>query len=113
MPIDKKQKIATYILIAVALGFSVYFFVSLFLDPLNRGPIPISNFNQTSNAIPTLTDDVDACVVNPTSDCDQEMLKIKLFCNENKDAHIPVCSETRIQRYIDQRGLERPTIKTG
>ena len=110
---DKGRKITTYLLIAAAFGFSVYFFVSPFLDPLDRGQVPISNFNQTLNSIPTLTADVDACMSSPTLDCDQEILQIKLLCNEDKDAHIPVCSDTRVQRYIDQRGLERPTIKTG
>ena len=106
------RRILTYLIIAVALGFSVYFFISPFLDSGNKTDL-IPGFNQDPNSIPTLTNDVDACVSNPTSDCDQEILQIKKFCNENKDQNIPVCSDTRVQQYIDSRGLERPIINTG
>ena len=109
---DKTRKISTYLIIAIAFGFSVYFFISPFLGSGDQTS-PIPSFNQNPNSIPTLTSDVDACVTNPTSDCDQEMLQIKKFCNENKDQHIPVCSDARVPQYIDQRGLERPAINTG
>lgn len=109
---DKIRRISTYLIIALALGFSVYFFISPFLNPENKtGLIP--GFNQDPNSISTLTSDVDACVSTPTSDCDQEMMQIKNFCSENKDQNIPVCSDPRVQKYIDQRGLERPIINTG
>ena len=112
MPVDKTRKISTYLIIAVAFGFSVYFFISPFLGSGDQtGLIP--NINQNPDSISTLTSDVDACVTNPTSDCDQEMLQIKKFCNENKDQHIPVCSDPRVPQYVDQRGLERPAINTG
>jgi hypothetical protein len=110
--VDKARRISTYLIIALAFGFSVYFFISPFLDPGNKtGLIP--GFNQNPDSISTLTSDVDACVSNPTPDCDQEMLQIKNFCNENKDQNIPLCSDARVRQYVDQRGLERPTVNTG
>ena len=109
---DKARKISTYLIIAVAIGFSIYFFISPFLGSGDQtGLIP--SFNQSPDSISTLTSDMDACVTNPTSDCDQEMLQIKKFCNKNKDQHIPVCSDARVPQYVDQRGLERPAIHTG
>jgi hypothetical protein len=110
---DKARKIPTYVLIALALGFSIYFFISPFLNPVDQGQNLVPSFNQDPNSISTLTSDVDACVTNPTAYCDQEMLQIKKFCNENKDQNILVCSDARMQQYVDQRGLERPTINTG
>ena len=111
---DKARKISTYLIIVVAFGFSIYFFVSPFLDSEDQGQNPIPSFNQSPNSISTLTSDVDTCITNnPTSDCDQEMLQINKFCKYNKDQHIPVCSDARVPQYVDQRGLERQTINTG
>lgn len=109
---NKARKISTYMIIAVAFGFSVYFFIYPFIGSEDQGSL-IPSFNQDPNSVSTLTSDVDACVTNPTSDCDQEMLQIKKFCQENQDQHIPVCSDPRIPQYVDQRGLERPAINTG
>jgi hypothetical protein len=110
---DKARKILTYLVIAVAFGFSMYFFVSPFLDSEDQGQNTIPGFNQSPDSISTLTSDVDACITNPTSDCDQEMLQITKFCKYNKDQHIPVCFDARVPQYVDQRGLERPTVNTG
>jgi len=109
--VDRARKISTYLIIAVAFGFSIYFFVSPFLNSQDQSLIP--GLNQSPDAAPTLTTDVDSCVTNPTSDCDQEMLQIIKFCKDNKDQHIPVCSDARVSQYVDQRGLERPIINTG
>ena len=109
---DKTRRISTYLIIAVAFGFSVYFFISPFIGSGDQtGLIP--SFNQNPDSVSTLSSDVDACVTNPTSDCDQEMLQIKQFCKENKGQNIPVCSDARVPQYVDQRGLERPAINTG
>ncbi len=108
---DRARKISTYLIIAVAFGFSIYFFVSPFLGSQDQSLMP--GLNQSPDAVPTLTNDVDACITNPTSDCDQEMLQIINFCKANKDQHIPVCSDARVPQYVDQRGLERPAINTG
>lgn len=110
---DKARKIATFLIIVMAFGFSVYFFVSPFLGSVDQGQNPISSLNQSSNAVSTLTNDVDTCVTNPTSDCDQEMLQIAKFCKDNKDQNNPTCSDARVAQYIDQRGLDRPIVNTG
>ena len=112
MSMNKARKISTYLIIAAAFGFSVYFFISPFLGSEDQTSL-IPSLNQNPDSISTLTGDVDACVTNPTSDCDQEMLQIKKFCSVNKDQHIPVCSDARVTQYVDQRGLERPAINTG
>jgi hypothetical protein len=109
---DKMRKISTYMIIAAAFAFSVYFFISPFVGSGDQTSL-IPGFNQDPNSVSTLTSDVDACVTNPTSDCDQEMLQLKNFCKENNDQHIPVCSDARVSQYVDQRGLERPAINTG
>jgi len=98
-------------MIAVAFGFSIYFFVSPFLGFQDQSLMP--GLNQSPDTVQTLTNDVDTCVTNPTSDCDQEMLQIIKFCKSNKDQQIPVCSDARVPQYVDQRGLERPVINTG
>jgi len=110
---DKTRKIATFLIIVVAFGFSVYFFVSPFLGPGDQGQNLLSSFNQSSNSVSTLTNDVDSCVTNPTSDCDQEMLQITKFCKDNKDQNNPACSDARVFQYVDQRGLDRPIVNTG
>ena len=109
---NKARKISTYMIIAAAFGFSVYFFIYPFIGSEDQSSL-IPSFNQDPNSVSTLTSDVDACVTNPTSDCDQEMLQIKKFCQENQDQHIPVCSDPRVSQYVDHRGLERPAINTG
>ncbi len=108
---DRARKISTYLIIAVAFGFSIYFFVSPFLGSQDQSLIP--SLNQSPDAVPTLTNDIDTCVTNPTSDCDQEMLQIIKFCKDNKDQHVPVCSDARVAQYVDQRGLQRPAINIG
>lgn len=110
---DKTRRIATYLIIVIAFGFSVYFFVSPFLGSGDLGQNPISSLNQTSNSVSTLATDIDTCVANPTSDCDQEMLQITKFCKDNKDQHLPSCSDARVAQYVDQRGLDRPIVNTG
>jgi hypothetical protein len=108
-----RRKISTYLIIALAFGFSIYFFISPFLDSQDQGQNAIPGINQNPGTVPTLTSDVDTCVTNPTLDCDHEMLQIMKFCKDNKDQHIPVCSDVRVPQYVDQRGLERPIINTG
>ena len=107
---DKTRKIATFLIIVIAFGFSAYFFVSPFLGSGDQGQTPV---NQSSNSVSTLTDDVDGCVTNPTSDCDQEMLQISQYCKDKRDQQIPACSDARVAQYIDQRGLDRPVVNTG
>jgi hypothetical protein len=108
---DKTRKISSYLMIVIAFGFSVYFFVSPFLGSPDQSLIP--GLNQNPDSVSTLTDDVDVCVANPTSDCDQEFLQIIKFCKDNSDKPIPVCSDSRVQQYVDQRGLQRPVVNMG
>jgi hypothetical protein len=109
---DKRRRVPTYLIIAVAFGFSIYFFASPFLYPSDQtGTIP--GLNQSPDSVSTLTSDVDACMSNPGSDCDQEMLQISKYCDDNKGQNISICSDARVQQYIGNRGLERPVINTG
>lgn len=108
---NRKKKTSAYLFIAAACAFSLYYAYSFF-GTNYPNPESFSNI-QDPNAIPTLTDDVNSCISNPTIDCDSEMLEIKKFCVDNKNKAIPVCSDPRVQQYIDQHGLERPTINTG
>jgi hypothetical protein len=99
-------------MIGVAFAFTLYFFVSPFLYSSDQGG-QVPAINQNPDSISTLSSDVDTCVTTPTSDCDQEMLQVKNYCNNNRGQNIPICSDVRVQEYIDSRGLERPTINTG
>ncbi|MHB8545813.1 MAG: hypothetical protein ACYDAJ_03520 [Nitrosotalea sp.] len=109
---DIKRRMPVYLMIGTAFAFTLYFFVSPFLYPSDQGgQVPV--FNQSPDSVSTLASDVDACVATPTSDCDQEMLQIKNYCDSNRDQNISICSDVRVQEYIDSRGLERPTINTG
>lgn len=109
---DIKRRIPIFLVIALAFAFTIYFFASPFMYGSNQGGT-IPPLNQSPDSISTLTSDIDSCVSTPTSDCDQEMLQIKNYCNNNRGQNIPVCSDVRVQEYIDSRGLGRPTINTG
>lgn len=109
---DIKRRIPIYLVIALAFAFTVYFFASPFMYGSDQGST-IPPLNQSPDSISTLSNDIDACVSAPTSDCDQEMLQIKNYCNNNKGQNISMCSDVRVQEYIDNRGLERPVINTG
>ena len=107
-----KRRAPIYFVIAISFAFTVYFFVSPFLSSSNQDGL-IPSINQSPDSVSTLASDIDTCVSSPTSDCDQEMLQIKKYCVDNKNQNIPVCSDVRVQEYIDNRGLERPIINTG
>ena len=107
-----KRRAPIYFVIAVAFAFTAYFFASPFLSSSNQDGL-IPSINQSPDSVSTLASDIDACMSNPTSDCDQEMLQIKKYCSDNKDQNISVCSDVRVQEYVDNRGLERPPINTG
>ncbi len=109
---NRNRRIGIALFLASVVGFSFYFIGSPFLFQ-QSGDNLISNINQNPQNVSTLEDDVDSCSSTPTSDCDQEMLQIKQFCKQNTDPNVPVCSDHRVQSYIDQRGLERPTVNTG
>lgn len=107
-----KRKIPIYLVIAISFAFTAYFFVSPFISSSNQDGL-IPSISQSPDSVSTLASDIDSCISNPTSDCDQEMLQIKKYCADNRDQNISVCSDVRVKEYVDNRGLERPTINTG
>jgi hypothetical protein len=107
-----RRKAPIYFAIVISFAFTIYFFVSPFLSSSSQDGI-IPTINQNPDSVSTLASDIDACISSPTPDCDQEMLQIKKYCTDNKDQNYPVCSDVRVQEYVDNRGLERPTINTG
>ncbi|HJW19765.1 MAG TPA: hypothetical protein VJ571_04330 [Candidatus Nitrosotalea sp.] len=109
---DVRRRIPVYLMIGVAFAFTLYFFVSPFLSSSDQGGT-VPALNQSPDSVSTLGNDIDTCVTTPTSDCDQEMLQIKNYCTSNRGQNIPICSDVRVQEYIDSRGLERPVINTG
>ena len=110
--LSAKRKLPIYLVIAISFAFTAYFFVSPFLSSSNQdGMIP--SVNQSPDSVSTLASDIDSCISSPTPDCDQEMLQIKKYCAGNKDSNVSVCSDVRVQEYVDNRGLERPVINTG
>ena len=110
---NMNRRLGMILFLASIVGFSLYFIGSPFLSSQSSSDNLFSNVTQNPQNISTLEDDVDSCSSAPTSDCDQEMLQIKQFCKQNNDQSVPACSDPRVQSYIDQRGLERPTVNTG
>lgn len=112
---DRRRGVLLGMILAGVSGMIFYFFTSPILYPSsdqNSGN-PITGPNQNPDTLSTLENDVDSCISNPTSDCDQEMLQILNYCQQNKDQNIPACSDARVQQYVEQRGLNRPIINTG
>ncbi len=107
-----KRKIPIYFVIAISFAFTAYFFASPFISSSNQDGL-VPSISQSPDSVSTLASDIDSCISTPTSDCDQEMLQIKKYCADNKDQNISVCSDVRVREYVDNRGLERPTINTG
>ena len=110
---DRRKGLFAGIILAVASASMFYFFMYPLYTPGGQSDNPFSDFNQNPADVPTLTNDVDTCMSTPSSDCDQEMLQISKFCQQNKGSNIPVCSDARVQQYIDMHGLARPAINTG
>lgn len=100
-------------IIFAAASFAVFYFISPPFGNMQGDGGFFPGMNQGPGTVPTLTDDIDACVANPTSTCDQEMQQILDFCKNSKDPNIPACSDSRVQAYVDNRGLNRPTINIG
>ena len=110
---NRKQGILTSIFLAAASAFAFYFIGSPFLNQNDQAENPFSNLTQSPESVSTIQNDIDACIANPTADCDQEMQQIPKFCEQNKDQNISFCSDPRIQTYLDQRGLSGPTVNVG
>ena len=110
---NRNRRLGITLFLASVVIFSFYFIGSPFIFQQQAGDGLFSNMTQNPQNVSTLEDDIDSCMSTPTSDCDQEMLQIKQFCKQNNDPNISVCSDHRVQSYIDQRGLERPSVNIG
>ena len=110
---NRRQGILTGIFLAAASSLAFFFVGSPFLNQNDQTGNPFSNLAQSPESISTIQNDIDSCITNPTTDCDQEMQQIPKFCEQNKDQNISFCSDSRVQMYLSQRGLTRPTINEG
>jgi hypothetical protein len=108
---NRKRGLITGILLAAS---SAFVFIFLGFPSLIQQPNQPSPFNaQNLNSVSTLTNDIDSCVSNPSSDCDQEMLQISKYCQENKEQNISFCSDPRVPAYLNNRGLTLPPVNGG
>lgn len=107
----RRGGIVSGIILAASSALVFYFIGFPFLNQQQDQPSP---FNvQNPGSLSTLASDIDSCVSNPTSDCDQEMIQISRYCKQNKDQNIPFCSDPRVNMYLDNRGLAQPTVNGG
>ncbi|MGI0087766.1 MAG: hypothetical protein ACREBI_07370 [Nitrosotalea sp.] len=114
---NRKRGLITGIILAAS---SAFFFISIGFPFFNQqssdqGNSPLSTSPQSPDTISTIASDIDSCVSNPTSDCDQEMLQISKFCEQNKgqEQTYPFCSDTRVQMYVDQRNMAQIKVNGG
>lgn len=108
---NRRSGIITGILLAASSAF-VFFFIGFpFLNQQSGEPSPFNA--QNPDTVSTLASDIDSCVSNPTSDCDQEMVQVSKYCQQNKDQNISFCSDPRVKAYLDNRGLTLPPVNVG
>lgn len=76
---------------------------------------PFTNSIQSPDTISTIASDIDSCITSPTSDCDQEMLQVEKFCQQNKgqEQNYQFCSDSRVQMYLNQRNMQQITVNGG
>ncbi|GEM_PF-888758 len=76
---------------------------------------PFTNSIQSPQTISTIASDIDSCITTPSSDCDQEMLQVSKFCEQNKgqEQNYPFCTDSRVQMYIDNRNMAQITVNDG
>lgn len=105
MVMNRRSGILAGILLAVS---STVFFLFIGFPLFNvnntQTDTPFSNVRNNQD-VSTIGNDIDACISNPTSDCDQEMQQLSKFCEQNKDQYqqYPFCSDSRIQMYLNHR----------
>lgn len=99
---------------------SAFFFISIGLpffgqQSIYPGGSPLSASPQSPDTISTIASDIDSCVSNPSSDCDQEMSQILQFCEQNKgqEQTYQFCSDTRVQMYVEQRDMTQIKVNGG
>lgn len=111
---DRKRGYLTGIALAVS---SVLFF--LFVGfPLLTQPqgdqvnSPFGSSDQSPDTMSTIASDIDSCVATPTTDCDQEMMQLSKFCDQNRgqEQTYPFCSDSRIQMYLEHRNMAQITV---
>ncbi|MGH2612596.1 MAG: hypothetical protein ACRDFB_06050 [Rhabdochlamydiaceae bacterium] len=114
---NRKGGIITGIILAAS---SAFFFISIGFPSFDQqssypGSSPLSSSPQSPDTISTIASDIDSCVSNPTSDCDQEMSQISEFCGQNKgqEQTYPFCSDTRVQMYVEQRDMAQIKVNGG
>ena len=83
---NRRSGFITGIILAVS---SAFFFIFIGFPLFNQQSgdqigSPFTNSVQSPETISTIASDIDSCVANPTSDCDQEMLQVSKFCEQNK-----------------------------
>src|SRR2546426_11815337 len=110
---NRKAGIMAGIFLAATSAFAFYFIGFPLLSQNDQTGNPFSNLAENLASVSSIQSDIDSCISNPTSDCDQEMQQIPKFCEQNKDQNISFCSDKRVRMYLDQRGFTRPTINEG
>lgn len=114
---NRRKGLVTGIILAVS---SAFFFIFIGFPAVNQQPgdqigSPFSSSVNSPDAISTIANDIDSCVANPTSDCDQEMLQVSKFCEQNKgqEQNYPFCTDSRVQMYLDHRNMAQITVNGG
>lgn len=114
---NRKKGMITGIILAIS---SAFFFLFIGFPVLNQQSgdqigSPFSSSVQSPDAISTIASDIDSCVASPTSDCDQEMLQISKFCEQNKgqEQTYQFCSDSRVQMYLEHRSMAQITVNGG
>ncbi len=114
---NRPRGFITGIILAVSsAAFFLFIGFPLFNSPSgNQVSSPFDSSVQSPETISTIANDIDACVSNPTSDCDQEMLQVEKFCQQNKghEQNYPFCSDSRVQVYLNQRNMQQITVNGG
>ncbi|MDE1830065.1 MAG: hypothetical protein KGI25_07065 [Thaumarchaeota archaeon] len=114
---NRKRGLITGVILAIS---SAFFFLFIGFPLFNQQSgdqvgSPFTSSIQSPDSISTIASDIDSCVANPNSDCDQEMLQISKFCEQNKgqEQNYQFCSDSRVQMYIDNRNMAQITVNGG
>lgn len=114
---NRKGGLITGIILAIS---SVFFFIFVGFplfgqQPDSQGGSPFSSSVQSPQEISTIASDIDSCIASPSSDCDQEMMQVSKFCEQNKgqEQNYPFCSDSRVQMYLEHRNMAQITVNGG
>ncbi|MDE1763130.1 MAG: hypothetical protein KGH88_02665 [Thaumarchaeota archaeon] len=114
---NRKGGVITGVILAISSAF-FFIFLGFPLFNLQSGEQTGSPFDssvQSPEAISTIANDIDSCVANPTSDCDQEMAQVEKFCQQNKgqEQNYPFCTDSRVSIYLEHRNMAQITVNGG